>query len=531
MTLMLYAHLVIFIGVFIVHKSSPILTEWPLMVGDWYHLEGHTIETINPGSVETEDKGSGGNFFASRFLRDYGVDNTPLTATIWTSALINGRGRFNNDSYPLTKFHVKHGNTYRFRMVNVGADFTLQVSIDSHPMLIVALDGHDIVPVETDYIMIAVGERVDFEIRANQTEGRYWLRAESPEDPKNRTAGHDVKAMLVYEHIPDDLDPTSQQMPCTSALKCRIFNCPFTAFPETYNMVCIHLTDVKSNQDAKTTASQYGVKDTNVQEVFFNVGASVNSKKFIVPSAPMFQEDSVTVPCETACLDMTKGCKCTNTVILLFNKTIQVIISNFQPAWHAGHHPMHIHGHSFTVVKIGFPIQNKTSGHYVGFNTDVLCDDNGRRCWSTQWTGSARSLTKVSNPVIKDTVVVPARGYVVLRFRARNPGFWLLHCHMNHHILNGMAVLLDEGVGYYPPPPDHFPTCHSFDMTKEQFSTYKMTYDNYFNGPGNLSFIVGTTPTPAPSNTNAPGTDLVCLPSGKIHTDALPEHDNRNVLI
>ena len=456
------------------------------------------------------------------------MDGTSLTATVWTSALINGRGRHNNHSYPLTKFHVKRGNTYRFRMVNVGAEFALQVSVDSHTMVIVALDGHDIVPLETDYIVIAPGERVDFEVRANQIEGRYWLRAESPEDPMRRTTGHDVRAALVYEHISDDVDPTSQRTPCTSSAKCRVFNCPFIAFPESYNMVCIHLTDAKSKQDAKLTAMEYGVEDTDVQELFFNigyhsVGTSVNARKFVPPSAPMFQEDSVSVSCETACADTTKGCKCTNTATLQFNKTIQIVISNFQPVWFAGHHPIHIHGHSFAVLKMGYAIQDETSGHYTSFNTDVLCDDDGSLCRSTQWNGAPPSLTGVTRPVLKDTVMVPARGYVVLRFRARNPGFWLFHCHMNHHIDNGMVVLLSEGEGYRPPPPDHFPTCHSFDITQEEFSTYKMTSDSYFNGPGNLDFKVGASTTMAPSSTNTPGTDLHYSPSGKIESSVTQE--------
>lgn len=35
----------------------------------------------------------------------------------------------------------------------------------------------------------------------------------------------------------------------------------------------------------------------------------------------------------------------------------------------------------------------------------------------------------VKNPPYKDTVVLPYPGYVRLRFRADNPGFWLFHCH------------------------------------------------------------------------------------------------------
>ena len=45
----------------------------------------------------------------------------------------------------------------------------------------------------------------------------------------------------------------------------------------------------------------------------------------------------------------------------------------------------------------------------------------------------------------KDTVIVPFGGYTVIRFLADNPGWWLLHCHIEVHQLEGMAVVVREG--------------------------------------------------------------------------------------
>ena len=514
-------------GIFIVHKSIPTLTEWPLFVSDWYHLEGYTIEIVNPSSVEPEDKGDGDSMFADRKLRDYAVDNTPIAGTIWIAGLINGRGRFKNAPYPLTKFHVEHGQTYKFRMINVGAEYPLRVSIDSHPLRIIALDGFDVVPFEVDFILISTGERVDFEMTANQIEGRYWLRAESPQDPKKTIPGHDVKASVVYRGISANIDPTSSPRSCTRTSKCRIFNCPFRAYPTSYHRVCIHLTDVKSKQDAKLTATEYGLHDTDIQEVFFNigfhsVGTSINAKKFMPPTAPLFQKDAVEISCTEACKDKTKGCICTNEVELQFNKTIQVVISNIEPIWKNSPHPMHVHGHSFAVVKMGFATQNQTTGHYIGFNPDILCSDDGTLCLTTHWNaGAAPSVTSaaLSSPPIKDTVWLPSRGYVVLRFRANNPGYWLMHCHMNHHIDSGMVALFNEAPGFYPPPPEDFPTCFSYVMNKQEYDAYKIIYNKYINGPGNLGHLIGDSIT-APSSTK-PKAKLptarhgVCLPSGQ----------------
>ena len=60
------------------------------------------------------------------------------------------------------------------------------------------------------------------------------------------------------------------------------------------------------------------------------------------------------------------------------------------------------------------------------------------------------------NPLRKDTVLVPAFGYVVLRFYADNEGIWVLHCHILWHQSSGMMmavqVLGDEHNGFSNTP-------------------------------------------------------------------------------
>ncbi len=48
----------------------------------------------------------------------------------------------------------------------------------------------------------------------------------------------------------------------------------------------------------------------------------------------------------------------------------------------------------------------------------------------------------------RDTVIVQGGGYVVLHFRADNPGVWLLHCHVSWHIEAGLvSQLIEDPVG------------------------------------------------------------------------------------
>ena len=41
-------------------------------------------------------------------------------------------------------------------------------------------------------------------------------------------------------------------------------------------------------------------------------------------------------------------------------------------------------------------------------------------------------------------MIVPAGGYVVINFKSDNPGYWFMHCHIEIHQLQGMAVIINE---------------------------------------------------------------------------------------
>ncbi|KAE9550628.1 hypothetical protein FO519_006171 [Halicephalobus sp. NKZ332] len=58
----------------------------------------------------------------------------------------------------------------------------------------------------------------------------------------------------------------------------------------------------------------------------------------------------------------------------------------------------------------------------------------------------------------RDTVQVPMGGYIVIRFRADNPGWWYSHCHLMLHQMAGMAFAMKFGEHEQMPiPPINFP--------------------------------------------------------------------------
>ncbi|KZM26841.1 uncharacterized protein EKO05_0010788 [Ascochyta rabiei] len=94
-------------------------------------------------------------------------------------------------------------------------------------------------------------------------------------------------------------------------------------------------------------------------------------------------------------------------------KSGQVVQIHLQNTY-AFPHPMHLHGHVFQIVARGLGT----------------------------WNGNEGSLP--SMPAKRDTAVVPAFGYIVLRFKADNPGVWFFHCHIDLHLSGGMAATIIE---------------------------------------------------------------------------------------
>ncbi|KAF3912757.1 Laccase [Dactylellina cionopaga] len=97
-----------------------------------------------------------------------------------------------------------------------------------------------------------------------------------------------------------------------------------------------------------------------------------------------------------------------------------------------GGHPFHFHGYDFYVLSTyGAPLNQRMSwGSYNPYDL------------SKPALGGAYNL---ENPVRKDTVFIPRRGYAVLRFLPDNPGIWMLHCHLLWHQATGMAMAIHVG--------------------------------------------------------------------------------------
>lgn len=91
---------------------------------------------------------------------------------------------------------------------------------------------------------------------------------------------------------------------------------------------------------------------------------------------------------------------CTHQIELQLGKVYDIVLIDMTSVPDNASHPFHLHGHVFQVISMG--------------NKDQLKHD--------EYVKSAHP------PIIKDTVTLPKGGFVKIRFRATNPGYWVCHC-------------------------------------------------------------------------------------------------------
>jgi len=150
-----------------------------------------------------------------------------------------------------------------------------------------------------------------------------------------------------------------------------------------------------------------GAADVNLNlDISFNAAIPewlVNNATFEPPSVPVLLQ--IISGAMTAQSLMPTGA----VYLLPLNKVIEISM----PGGSVGSpHPMHIHGHDFSVIR-----------------------------------SAGNSTYNFVNPVRRDVVNIGQNGdNVTIRFETNNEGPWILHCHIDWHLELGLAVVFAEDV-------------------------------------------------------------------------------------
>lgn len=384
-----------------------------------------------------------------------------------TNALINGKGEVNELPFYMFKGHGN--NSFLFRTMATGTVLPFKISIDGHKLKIIEANGYRVKSINVDSVILNPGERIVFTTnRLDSRTNNFWIRATTV-DVNNSIK---IRAIIRYDEN-EVAEPKTSPAICSSKKPCKVFNCPFKLFPVKEYMECITADKVDS---IEPTQLQRVPNTKQFKEYFFNFEfpgtskAAINGKQFLQPTfSALTQPNSISTPCNISC----GGCKCTNSINLNHNDTVHFVLTNMGTGKGWGH-PVHLHGHSFELLKLGFPTYERISGNITTENEEIRCIsrrnyvNGGDYCTSSTWSdpswanGNAPGLNLV-NPPLKDTVVIPRGGYVVIRIRANNPGLWLLHSLGDYQTSYGMSLMLNESFQFIHQPPSDFPKCGNFD--------------------------------------------------------------------
>ncbi|XP_029056021.1 laccase-5-like isoform X2 [Osmia bicornis bicornis] len=399
--------------------------------------------------------------------------------------LINGKGRQpNGPNVPYATFTVVPGRRHRFRIANAGGagSCPITISVDAHPLQLIALDGQPVEPRQVASITLAKGERADFILKANKRVASYWMNVHTSKEcgtsPIHGAAILKYKGsttenpLSVTEAIDQpEVDETTSRVAMTTnpAEKCE--NPENLCVTEIQALRKIPSVLAKPRTDVIIRLPINYKFQTN--DIVGNGGAetrilNVNNDTFTYPSSPLLtqgadvseeslcspdDEDSRNENNETASLSSRRcrrgdgivldTCECVHVRYIPFGATVEIILFD-----QGGLDDLvyHLHGYSFYVVGA------RKFGRSVSLHELKSLDEKGQLF--------NRNLDCT---VAKDTVVVPKFGAVAIRFKANNPGYWMLRDEHAAYWTRGLDVILQVGENSdMVPAPQDFPKCGSF---------------------------------------------------------------------
>ncbi|XP_031349751.1 laccase-1-like [Photinus pyralis] len=434
------------------HHSSAFnndLSEHVIVLNDWHHYL--TSETF-PGPMRAS-----------------------LIGKLPNSLLINGKGQTIHPDTgvmtqtPLEHFFVVPGETYRFRFINaMGSVCPVILTIDQHKLIAISSDGEDFDSIAVDGIQSWSAERFDFIFTANQPAASYWVRFKAV--GVCQSANMQQLALVHYSSAPSvpAADPPSPESPVPQGLilnrytkDCAEDDKDSICFNRLKTKREVDSDILKANADVKLflPLGSYDVPATRVLKIDdkFNVFAKKKLKANRIdniqyksaPSPLISQYDDINPSqfCNGTHKPENCGnsCGCTHKIDLPLNSVIELIlIEDSKPSFS---HTIHLHGYAFNVMGIG-----------------SLPNGPGSHLDKAKWLDSNGLLQrKFDRPAFKDTLTLPVGGYVVVRFKSDNPGYWFFHCHFAHHVMTGMSLVFEVGSKEdMPRVPDHFPKCGNF---------------------------------------------------------------------
>lgn len=286
------------------------------------------------------------------------------------------------------------GKTYRLRLINMSGFSMFYFSIDGHDLDVIEIDGIETQRQTVKSVYLTAAQRVSVLVTAkNTTNMNYLMHADMNID--------------MFDKLPEDL-----LVNLTAPL---YYNKDITTFApsedvgmastfDDMTLVPVEIEHAVNFDHQVNLTFHFQVTTDGINRGMFN------GVPYLPPKVPslntLFSEGNYSLSADVY------GPQ-TQAHVLKHLDMVEIVLINLD----AGDHPFHLHGHSFQMVGRG-------KGVYDGNNSAV------------EW--------HLDNPARRDTISVPAESFVLIRFRADNPGVWIFHCHIEWHLESGLAAVFVE---------------------------------------------------------------------------------------
>ncbi|CUM63459.1 uncharacterized protein PRCAT00001034001 [Priceomyces carsonii] len=296
--------------------------------------------------------------------------------------------------------YVEPDKTYFVRIVNVGGFVSQYLYMEDHEFEVVEVDGIYVKPNKTSMIYITVAQRYGVLIKTKSDTSKNYAFMNKIDD-------------TMLDVIPDDLilNSTNYIVYDESNDKPDEYTVDALDYLDDFFLEPVEKVELYDDADQTITVDVIMDNlDNGINYAFFN------NITYTAPKVPVLL--TALSAGKEATNSLVYGTN-THSFVLQGDETIDIVVNNQD----TGKHPFHLHGHVFQVIERHEEVPDTESP--VGFNKSD----------HAEWP---------EYPVRRDTVYVQPQSYMVLRFKADNPGVWFFHCHIEWHLEQGLALVLVE---------------------------------------------------------------------------------------
>ncbi|KAK9342670.1 multicopper oxidase-domain-containing protein [Lipomyces starkeyi] len=293
-------------------------------------------------------------------------------------------------------------------LVNAGSVSRLSVSLDAHSMFVYAADGLFVSLQEVKVLHISIGQRYSVMIKLNQPPGDYLLRyASNPFGDMQQV----IEGQAIISYNANSTGGFDSGV---------ILDDPAAVWILTNGSAKLGSSELNDQLLAPFESNMPPSAPADVTR-FFTISQTdivtwvVDGYPYSEPKMPIIYGN------------VSDAWTANTTLHMPFNSTVDIVMQIANDSMDTMGHPMHLHGHKFWVLGSG-------SGT---FPYETVVD-------------APESIINLNNPPYRDTVDLPPSGWAAIRYVTDNPGAWLFHCHIQWHLMSGMAMVLVEGEDQLP---------------------------------------------------------------------------------